>query len=243
MNRIIFIIMFIIISTTFLFSQQKVLKIYYYERPPYYYTDSKGQVRGFLNDIVKKIFDNAQIKYRFESIPVKRILLTLEKGNYACSPGWFKTEERLKKFKYTLPIFKSKTQVVLVNKELKIGSKISIKEFSKLNLKLGLISGFNYGALLEKYFKKFCPKIERFTTSPDNLMKMVALHRIDYTFFSKENIEKFFKNYPQFAKKLKIVFIKEISEGIKRYIMCSKDVNDEIIRKIDNSIKELKNFK
>jgi ABC-type amino acid transport substrate-binding protein len=103
--------------------------------------------------------------------------------------------------------------------------------------------GFNYGALLEKYFKKFCPKIERFTTSPDNLMKMVALHRIDYTFFSKENIEKFFKNYPQFAKKLKIVFIKEISEGIKRYIMCSKDVNDEIIRKIDNSIKELKNFK
>ncbi len=241
--KFIWVVIFVFSLQFNILAKENLLKIYYYERPPYYYTNSNGEAVGIINEIVKKILKDANIKYNFESIPIKRIFLLLEKDDYACSPGWFKTPERLRKFKYTLPIFKSKKGVAIFNKDVKVPENISLKYLFKSKYKLGLISGFNYGPIIEDFLKRYQPKYLRITTSQDNLIKMVAVHRIDYTFFSLENVERFIKKFPTYGKKLKIVNVLEIKEGIKRYIICSKKVDDKIIKKINNSIKKLKILK
>ncbi len=235
----ILIIILALLNTYLLLSQDKILKVYYFERMPYYYTDKNGIPKGIIIDRMKKILEKAKIKYSLQSLPVKRILLLLEEDCYACSPGWFKTEERLRKFKYTLPIFQSKKFVGIFNKNINIKDNISLRNLFASNYKLGLIDGFNYGPIIEKYLKKYKPKIIRISTKPNNLIKMVALKRIDYTFFSLEQAKEFLRLHPDFGKNLKIISIKEISSGIKRYIICSKKVNEKLIIKMNKAIKEL----
>ncbi len=235
----ILIVIIILLIPNFLISKDKILKIYYYERPPFYYTDKDGIAKGIIIDKVKRILKKANIKYSFQSFPVKRIFLLLEENYYACSPGWFKTEERLKKFKYTLPFYQSEKMKGVFNKNINVEEEVSLKKLFTNNYKLGLISGFNYGPIIEKYLKIFKPKVIRITTEPNNLIKMVALRRLDYTFFSYEHIKEFIKLYPDFAKNLKIVSIKEIKHGIKRYIICSKKVDNKLIEKMNIAIKEL----
>jgi len=218
------------------------VKIYYFERPPYYFTEN-GIAKGILIEKTEKIFNLAKIKYKFYSLPVKRIFAYLEKDIPACSPGWYYTEKRSKIFKYTLPIYESKPIVAVVNSD-KWNYKnrfCSLKKLLLSNLKLGLISGFNYGKVLENsfYSMKKSLKLKRFTTSVDNIIKLVALGRIDYTFVSEENIYTFLNKNRRFKKFLTIVRINEIGKGEKRYIICSKKVSDKIIMKLNNAIKRL----
>ncbi len=232
--------------TNFIFAKSP-LTIYYYERAPYHYTTEQGEAKGILIDITKKLLDNANIKYHFTSIPVKRIFTYLKKEEFSCSPGWFFTKERSKIFKYTLPIYESKPIVAIINaKKWKNHSTIcSIDKLLKLNLTLGLISGFKYGKVIENKLREYkgIIKLKKITVSMDKIIMLTAIDRIDFTFVSKENIDFFLKNHKEFKKKIIVVKLPEIKKGEKRYIICSKKVPDQIIKKINKAILKLKDEK
>ncbi len=220
----------------------KVIKVYYYERFPYYYTLSNGKPAGILIDITKKIFDSAKIKYKFYKVPVKRILHILEKASFSCSPGWYFTKERAKIFKYTIPIYRSGPIVAIFNSKISnLPEEISLKDILKSEYSLGLISGFKYGKIIDNALKKYKPKnIQYFTITPKQLIFMVAKKRVDYTFFSEEHIKYFIEKNSFLKEELKLVKIKEIKKGELRYIICSKDVSDSIIKKLNEQIEKLR---
>ena len=224
---------------------KSIVKIYYFERPPYYFTDSTGKESGFLNEITKEIFKEANINTQFISMPSKRILYLLEKNIAACSPGWFFTEERNRKFKYTFPIYTSKPIIAVVNSEKwkRSVNHCSIDELFYMNLKFGLISGFRYNKKLEKILKKYPENINRYTVKVDNLIMMVAFKRIDCTFISYENAEIFIEKHGNLSKKIKIIFLDEIKTGEKRYIICSKNISDKIIKMLNSVIERLNDEK
>ncbi len=226
-------------------SAKYFLTIYYFERPPFYFTDDNNNAAGTIIDITKNILDNANIKYKFISLPVKRILSYLKTSTKACSPGWFYTDKRAKIFKYSLPIYQSKPFVAVINKAKwkKTVKEISINELLKFNLVLGLKSGFNYGEIIEKAIAKYHGKIERYTVNADNLLNMIATGRIDYTFLSLENVIGFLGKNNDIAKKLTLVYLNEIKKGKLRYLLCSKDVPDQMIERINKAIKKIKDEK
>ncbi len=237
----IFLILIFFTNISTVLCKTRCLTIYYYDRPPYYFTDSFGIAHGIIIDKVRKILDIAKLKYKFENVPVKRVFYLLIADEYACSPGWYKTKERIKKFKYTLPIYQSEPSVVVINykkcKKLKCPKNISIKKLLKSRMILGLISGFKYGDIIDSAIKKYNPNVNSYTVSVDTILKMVARGRVDYTFVSKENINYLFNKNPELKRKLKIIGIKEIKKGSNRYIICSKKVSDRIIEKINKAIK------
>ena len=238
-----FFIFYLFISTN-IFAKPS-LTIYYFERPPFYFTDSDNKASGILIDITKNILDKANIKYTFISLPAKRVLSYLKTSTKACSPGWFFTDNRAKIFKYTLPIYRSLPIVAVINKKKwKKGVKsVSIDNLLKMNLSLALKSGFKYGEIIEKKLKKYPGKIKKYTIKTDNLLKMIVVGRIDYTFLSLENVTDFLSNNSYASGKLTVVYLNEIKKGKLRYLLCSKDVSDQIIERINKAIEQYKNEK
>ena len=232
-------IQFFLSTTLFSFSS---LKIYYFERPPYYYTDKNGAPTGLLIDITSKICRNADINFSFVKLPVKRVILYLQQPVLACSPGWYFTKKRAKHFKYTLPIYESKPIVAVVNsgKWGKRRNMVSLYALFSLNMELGLISGFKYSELLERFFRKHSEYIKKYTMPVDKLLKLILTGRVDYTFLSYENASFLLKREKNFENKLKIINITDIKKGRKRYLLCSKAVPENIIKKLDNAIKRIK---
>ena len=242
MNRLlIYFFLFSFFISTNIFAKP-FLTIYYLERPPFYFTDDNNNAAGTIIDITKNILDNANIDYKFISLPTKRILSYLKTSTKACSPGWFYTDKRAEIFKYTLPIYQSKPLVAVINKAKwkKTVKQISINELLKFNLVLGLKSGFNYGEIIENAIAKYHVKVEKYTVKTDNLLKMIVTGRIDYTFLSLENITEFLNKNNNIANKLTIVYLNEIKKGKLRYLLCSKDVPKQIIERINKAIKKIK---
>jgi polar amino acid transport system substrate-binding protein len=219
------------------------LKIYYFERVPYHFTDSNLNARGIIVERTIRICYKANIECRFFSIPTKRIFTYLKQKNLACSIGWYYTEKRSKIFKYTLPMFRSKAIVAVINKNkwTEDTYKCPIDKLFKSHLTLGLISGFKYGSIIEHKLVEYKNKINlmRFNVSIEKIIKLTAIGRVDYTFVSEDNVDYFLKTNKKMAKNLIIVHIKEIKQGKKRYMMCSKNISDRIIEKLNSAIKNL----
>ena len=235
---IIFTIIFHILSLN-LIAKNKIIKIFYFERYPYYYTASTGEVRGIIIDITTKIFNHAKIKYKYVKLPVKRILYELKKPDvYACSPGWYYNEKRAKIYKYTYPIYESQPIVAVFNSKISIPEEVSLKYLLEKHYNLGVISGFSYGKIIDDFLKKYPKKyLYKLTGNPEQLLLLVAKNRVNYTLYSYEHVNNYLKVHPEL--KLKLVKINEIKKGIKRYIICSKDVEDKVIKKLNKSILEL----
>lgn len=182
------------------------------------------------------------INFSFVKLPVKRVILYLQQPVLACSPGWYFTKKRAQHFKYTLPIYVSKPMVAVVNSEKwgKNRNTVSLDSLFSMNMELGLISGFKYSKLLERYFRKHSEKIKKYTMPVEKLLKLILTGRVDCTFLSYENASFLLKREKNFGNKLKIIHITNIKKGKKRYLLCSKAVPENIIKKLNNAIKRIK---
>jgi ABC-type amino acid transport substrate-binding protein len=95
-----------------------IITIYYTDHIPYFYRDARGEVRGVVADSVALVFEKAGVPYRFKESPAKRQMYDLRRGSpNICGIGWYKTPEREKFAKYSLPIYKNKTRIALTRKD------------------------------------------------------------------------------------------------------------------------------
>jgi ABC-type amino acid transport substrate-binding protein len=62
------------------FSYAQKIKIGALNFPPFYIVESKDNVKGYYIDVLKKIFENADLEYEFEGYPPKRLYLGLAEG-------------------------------------------------------------------------------------------------------------------------------------------------------------------
>ena len=70
---------------------------------PPYFKNNNGKMNGMVPNIVAKIFEKANISHKFEYAgPWKRVQKKLEKGEIDMIAGIYYTEERAKKYQYTV---------------------------------------------------------------------------------------------------------------------------------------------
>lgn len=236
--------LFFLMLSVFISTASEPMKVYYFPRPPYYIVNADGSVSGLITDVVKKVFDDAGVKYTFIEAPSRRVEESLKLGENACGIGWFKRPDREEFAVFSDPIYQDKKQniIILTSKRNSLPANPTLEQILKSPLKLGVIDGFSYGSWVDDAIKKFNPSIEKANVDQTRFLLMNSNARFDYGFISQEEGEYSLNSDRNLSSKLSLVPISDAPSGNYRYIMYSKGVNNELIRKVNASIKKIVKF-
>ncbi|WP_421901462.1 substrate-binding periplasmic protein [Maridesulfovibrio sp.] len=236
---VIFSVIFLIHDTAY----AEQLKIGYIELPPYYYTNTAQKPEGFLLHLTQRIMNKAGCKCSYISMPSKRILHTIKKGGPFASIGWFKTAQREKYAKFSLPIYENKPIVVLVKKE----NRELFAKYNKLEeilaqkkFKTGYIAGHSMGGYIDYLLEKYPESFHALSGTTQQLVKMLHDGRIDFCLLAPVEIVRIVKQSDYKENDFYFMSMEDIIKGNTRHLIFSRDVSDETIIKINAAILEIK---
>ncbi len=216
-----------------------VITIHYHERPPYYLTGPLG-VYGLCADPVKQAFDRAKIPFRWEKTPAKRQLDILkENRSRACLIGWFKNLEREKFARYSHPIYQDKSFIALGRADNPQLISNGALDATLLNSGLVLLrkNGYSYGKLLDTMILKLGPRQKMTSAENIGMLKIIHSGGADYFFISEEEAMQLILTSGLLKTDFKTIRFSNMPGGNKRYLLFSKQVENQVIDQINSAIK------
>ena len=215
------------------------LDIFYFEYPPYYHQLENQEASGIIVDIARRVFAAAGVEPTFSFVPAKRILHELQSGRPAASLGWFKTPEREQFALFSLPIYVNRPVGVFFLRE----DESRFSPYSTLEglLKsgqfvLGRVQGFSEGPQLDAMLEKYRDKTVQVATDSVRLLKMLECRRFDFMLIAPEEADTLLEAAQAPREKFAMRAMTDIPQGNIRYIMYSKAVSQDLIRRIDQAI-------
>lgn len=216
--------------------------IEYRDKPPYTYTE-QGQPRGFLLDRTAEIFRQAKVPATFQEIPAKRLMADLQANRQlVCSPGWYKLPEREAFARFTLAMHQDKPQVVLAGNHAltAVRAHKSLQALlSDTKLSMGTVDGVSYGPELDRMIAAMPRPAMRTTVAPLQLAKMVAARRADYMLIDQEDLGYLDQRREVTKAGLVRVDFADAPQGLKRYLMCSQQLDDATMERLNSAIRSL----
>jgi len=212
--------------------------LYYHERRPYYVTTPR-QVHGLIADRVNWVFREAGIPYTWQKTPAKRELEMIRSdARRACAVGWFKTPERETLGHFTRPIYLDSPTMAIAradNDQIHSGRPLA-DTLNNYHLRLLRKDGYSYGAFIEGGIQRCTPR--EIVTSADNLgmVKMIHSHRADYFFISREEAEDLILCSDLPIEDFKIIQFSDMPPGARRYLICSRRVDDVTRLRLNRAI-------
>lgn len=216
------------------------LLILFRDKPPYSYV-ANGVMSGFLLERTRELLKRAGISGQFMEMPPKRIFQEIQSNKLpVCSFGWYKTPERETYAKFSKPIHQDRPHVVLAA----TNALDRIKKHKTLaslmvdaGMSLSLADGVSYGPELERLIAAFPGRIDQGSIAPLQVANKVSVHRADFMFIDQEDYDYLMKTNPEFRdEKLVRIEFPDLPAGLKRYILCSRQVSDEVMTRIDAAI-------
>ncbi|WP_409525734.1 substrate-binding periplasmic protein [Nitrincola sp. MINF-07-Sa-05] len=217
------------------------ITLHYNERVPYLVTTPQGEATGLTATPAQQAFELAGIPFVWELTPSKRQMQVVQENEgYDCLVGWFKNPEREKFAKYTLPIYQDQPQIAIAradNSELRSG--MSVDELlSHPKLFMEAKDGYSYGKFLDEKIAQHKPNIEKAIVENIQMLMKVQVGRSDYFFIAPEEADGLLA-LSNFSKEdFQYVTFSDMPQGEYRYILCSQQVSDAIIQRLDAAIQE-----
>jgi ABC-type amino acid transport substrate-binding protein len=209
------------------------------EKPPYSYVEN-GVQKGFLLEKTQKILARAKIESKFTIVPPKRLFQEIQDNAFpVCSFGWYKNPEREKYARFSLPIHQDRPQVVLASpKSAKLHRHKTLKSvMADPTLVIAVLDAVSYGPELDAMIAAFPGKIDKALLSVAQVVKKVAAHRADLMFIDQDDYDYLaeINGDVKNAGLVRVVY-PDLPAGLKRYILCSHKVSEEVMRKINTGI-------
>ena len=185
-------------------------------------------------------FKNAKIPFVIAETPFARQLHMIEKNSGRdCVIGVLKKPEREAFAKFTSPIYKDQPQIILTaaanaQRLAKMNSVTVL--FADESLILLVKQGYSYGVALDKLIAQHQPRAR--TTTDENLLmiKSIKLRTTDYMFMAPEEAAIAITAAGFSEKDFAQIKFNNMPDGEYRLIMCSKNVPDEVINKLNAAI-------
>jgi uncharacterized protein (TIGR02285 family) len=216
------------------------LRMVYRDKPPYSYLEN-GVPKGFLLERTQKILARARIEAKFEILPHKRIFQDIQaNAEQVCSFGWYKIPEREKYARFSVPMHQDRPHVVLASPRF---ARV-IKRYKTLksvmadaSQVLAVIDGLSYGPELDAMIAGFPGTVDKSLMSPLQVAKKIAVNRADLMFIDRDDYDYLMETNAEFknAGVVRVSF-SDMPVGLKRYIICSQKVSEEVMRKINAAI-------
>jgi len=220
------------------------LTVTYLERPPYYWTEN-GQARGFLLDLTRRILDQAGVPATYVPLPPNRILDDLRHNQApSCSIGWFKNPERESYANFSLPIYRDKPLVLLTTKgqaELFHAYRTLKDVFRDPSLIMAQVASFSYGEMVDRLQKEILVRNLTVSTSQSVLPQLIAQGRASYMLVAPEEIPTLLRSARLDPDLFIELPMEDIPAGNLRYLICSKNVPQSDLARINAAITALTN--
>lgn len=207
------------------------------DRPPYLVAGADGSASGLTGTPAAEAFRAAGIDVVWSKVPPNRQLVVLKEGGPNCAIGWYKTAEREQFAKFTKPIYRDKPTVIIAN------PKFAPAENAKLADILGtkgarvlIKENFSYGPFIDAELAKSKAVQTKSNGSSTQMLQLVNANSVDFMFASEEEASYLVEQSGIGAGNFKQIKAPDVPAGDDRYIMCSKDVSDEIIGKLNKAI-------
>lgn len=223
-------------------AKEHVLVVLYRDKPPYFYTQD-GRPAGFLLERTMEIIKRAGLQATYEETPIKRITMQIQNSPApVCSPGWYKLPEREAYAKFSIAIHEDKPHLVLAGAHVadQMRATKSLREvLANPSLKIGKVSGISYGTELDTMISSAAQEAMDSTVTPLGLAKMIKARRADYMLIDEEDYKYLNARGDVDAEGLVPVRFSDMPPGLKRYIMCSKNVSAKTMAKLDRAIAQV----
>ena len=214
------------------------LKLQVVQRPPYLIVEPGGAFSGLSVEPARAAFNKAGIAVTWEQVPALRQLQRLKDNKErVCSVGWYKTAEREQFAKFTASVSQDSRWAALANKLFhppKDGSVHAI--VTDPDASILLKNGYVYGTYLDKAFAAMQARRVETNSDMQQVFQMIARGRAQITFAPLEEIKYYLNQKLVGVSDVRIIEFPEMPEGYKRYLMCSKLVEDEVIRKFNAAL-------
>ncbi len=215
------------------------LKLVYEDRPPYYITAKNGDVRGLAIDPVKSGLEKAGIEPKWVVSSAKRQIAAIKANReVVCSPGWFKKPEREIFAKFSNSIYQDRPQVVIARTDNvhRIPHKTLAQLFKDPKLRIGAKLGYSYGTFVDRLLGQHRPAMVRSAQDTGGLVRMLLGRRFDYMVAAPEEVSSLADSLGVAGNDITSVIMRDIPPGNYRYLMCSKSVSDEILRRFNEAL-------
>lgn len=222
-------------------SAESPVYLYYDDRAPYAVTDDQGKVSGLVADPAAEAFELAGIPYKWEKVPFKRQLMTIKYNKkLACGIGWFKNPEREKFARFTDSIYRDLPAITLSKNENSAleQHRDLISLFNDKKLRLLVKEGFSYGAYVDELIREHEPSVVSVANTTNlKMLQMLLAGRADYFFASEEEAEHIILSSGYRISQFQLQHYDDMPAGNYRYIMCSRQVTEEIIGSLNSALK------
>jgi len=212
------------------------LEILYEQRIPYVIKNN-NTLKGIVASPLMNALQKANIKFKLKEKTSKRHLYEIKLNKKpVCAIGWFKNSDREKFAKFTNYLYQDKPLGIIYRKEnLKMKNIVDVNSLLKnKKLKLLIKTSYSYGNFLDKKIKQSKTTIREVSSDNLTMTKLIAKKRADYMFISHEEATELLK---QNNEQLVFQSVKNIPDGNKRYLICSKSTNDDIIKRINSNLR------
>ncbi len=216
------------------------LTVSYFERPPYYYTTENGAAAGILLDRTRQVMRKAGLDIRLVTMAPYRILYVLQHATVPhCSVGWFKNEERELYAKFSKPIYRNQSLVVLTSKVQrgKFSSQETLRElFADRSLTMARMAEFSYGEVVDKLLGELSPNSIFLTGEQSTLLQAIAENKATYMLVAPEEVGMLTRLIGLPVEDFVSIKLTDLPSGNLRYLMCNQAVPDETLQQLNRSI-------
>lgn len=214
----------------------------YHERPPYYVTGEDNLLTGLVGEPARMALQRSGLQFTVQRMPPRRQLNSIQNNTERiCAVGWFKTPEREHYARFTWPLYQDKSTSMLTRADVKLSSpNPTIHEvFATADLRLLTKHGYSYGEYIDSALQQTPPaSIVTTSGSTGKMLEMIAAGKADYAVMATEEAEDAIvtSGMPEIFR---LVELRDVPQGNKRHIMCSRQVEPEEISRLNSAIPQI----
>ncbi|HTD03150.1 substrate-binding periplasmic protein [Undibacterium sp.] len=214
------------------------LAVYFEDRAPFSSMDAEGQVAGLVATPAENAFRLAGVPHDWVMVPYKRQLMQLQQNaEPACGIGFFKTPERERLAKFTSAVYRDGQTVILANQGFHPKEKSKLAEVMVTrDVRVLRKDASTYGPFIDDAMDKARPKVVSTTAELKNMALMIAAGRADFMLITREEAQQLIDASGDAGKRLHIIQVADMPLGQTRHIMCSSQVPDAVIERLNKAI-------
>lgn len=214
------------------------ITVSYHERPPYYITGVNNELSGLVGATALMAFQNSGLEFTTQKMPPHRQLKSIiNNTERICAVGWFKTAKRESFAHFTLPLYQDKPTSVLTR--IRTGLPDKLFNINKLlssgTYTLLVKRGYSYGEYIDEAIQQHDVNIVKTSGNTSQMMGMLVSGKADYFFISTEEAESAIAAI-ETPNDYSIITLRDMPKGNMRHLMCSKQVSEEEISRLNSAI-------
>lgn len=207
------------------------------DRPPYLVAGADGSASGLTGTPAAEAFRAAGIDVAWSKVPPNRQLVVIKEGGQNCAIGWYKTAEREQFAKFTKPIYRDKPTVIIANPKFAAGDNAKLSDIlATKGVRVLVKENFTYGPYIDAALDKVKAAQTKSNGTSTQMLQLVNANSVDFMFASEEEASYLVEQSGIGAGNFKQIKMPDVPVGDDRYIMCSKDVSDDVIGKLNKAI-------